>query len=186
MNRYTSAKLRRESQRDPDRAARGHPDEADVVVEDHPVLEALGQPLLGDRERDLAGAGVAEASGPEGDVVRRRDLVDQALVDDTAVRVQEVERDRAPAAVPRRRAVHADRRAAVRVLEPLQLVEQPACRGSPLAARSCRCRSARCGAGRSRPPGSRGSRRCRPRTAHGRSAARPCRPARSRRRRCRR
>jgi hypothetical protein len=116
----------RDAQRDADRAARRHPDEPEVVVEDRALLEALRkEPLLRDRERDLAGTGVAEAPRPEGDVVLRRDTVDKAFVDHAPVRVQEVERDRAPAAVPRRRPVDADRGAAVGVLQPLHRLEQP-------------------------------------------------------------
>ena len=57
--------------------------------------------------------------------VRGRDDVDVALVDDAAVRMQEVEGDRAAAALPRRRPVHARGRAAVRVPQPLQRLEHP-------------------------------------------------------------
>jgi hypothetical protein len=68
-------------------------DRADVIVECHALAElAAHEGLARDRERDLACAGIAEAAGPERDVVATRDTVDVALVDDASVRVEEVER----------------------------------------------------------------------------------------------
>src|SRR5262249_58438668 len=80
---------------------------------------------LADRERDLPRAGIAEAAGPHGDVVALGDTIDEALVDPASARVEEVERDRCPAARPRSRPVDLDRRAAVAMPERLELLEQP-------------------------------------------------------------
>ena len=60
----------REAERGADGAAGGQADRADVVVERHPVAElAADERLAGDREGDLAGAGVAEAAGAQRDLV---------------------------------------------------------------------------------------------------------------------
>src|SRR6185312_9997032 len=63
--------------------------------------------------------------GPERDVVGRCEEVDEALVDDAAVGMQEVQRDGGPAAVPRRGTVDARRRGSVGVPQALQGLEEP-------------------------------------------------------------
>src|SRR3954451_1439290 len=71
---------------DPDRAAGGHADLPEVVVEDHAfVVLRADKRVLGDRERGLPGARVAEAAGADRDAVVRRDDVDETLVDHGAV-----------------------------------------------------------------------------------------------------
>ena len=49
--------------------------------------------LARDGEGHLAGAGVAEAAGAQRERVATGDAIDVALVDDSAVRVEEVEGD---------------------------------------------------------------------------------------------
>ena len=110
--------VRCDPQRRADGAAGWQADLSDVVVEGHAVPElAADERLAGDRECDLACAGVAEAACAKGDVVVAGDAVDVALVDDSSVRVQEVERDGCASLLPGSRSV--DRRCgrAVRVLE---------------------------------------------------------------------
>src|SRR4029453_698823 len=54
------------AQRCADGTARGQSDRLDVVVERHPFAELTAdQRLAGESERDLAGAGVAEAAGAQ-------------------------------------------------------------------------------------------------------------------------
>jgi hypothetical protein len=114
----------------PDRAAGGQPDRAHVVVEDHSVAElAAQQRLARDGEGDLAGARVAEAARAQRDLVVGGHAVDVALVHDAAVRVQEVERDRGPAPLPRARAVERRRGRAVAVAQRREPVEQPRTEG---------------------------------------------------------
>src|SRR6266545_3463676 len=62
--------VRRESERGADGAAGGKPDRLDVVVDRHCLAElAADERFARDRERNFAGAGVAEAAGAQRDIV---------------------------------------------------------------------------------------------------------------------
>ena len=103
----------------------GRPIALHVVVERHALAElAADERLARDRERDLAGARVAEAAGAQRDVVPAGDAVDVALVDDAAVGMQEVERDRRAAPLPRARSVDRRGRRAVAVPQRVERLEQ--------------------------------------------------------------
>jgi hypothetical protein len=72
----------------------GQSDRVDLVIQRHPFAElAAHEPLTRDRECDFAGTRIAKASGPQRDHVLARNTIDEALVDDAAVRMEEVEGD---------------------------------------------------------------------------------------------
>ena len=89
------------------------------------VGEAAGELLAGDPERHLAGAGVAEAPGPERDPRGVRAALDLAVVDQGAACVVDVEGHRAPAPFAVGRPVDLDERPAVRVPQGEQSLEGP-------------------------------------------------------------
>src|SRR6266545_3775093 len=98
VKRSTSARLEASPSEARTAPPDGRPDRVDVVVEAHALAEvAADQSLARDRERDLAGAGVAEAAGAQRDGVPSGHAIDVALVDDAPVGVQEVKSDRCPA-----------------------------------------------------------------------------------------
>src|SRR6266536_978496 len=108
--------VRGEPERGTDRPAGGQADRLDVVVEGHASAElAADERLARDREGDLAGARIAEATGSQRDGAPAGDAVDVALVDDAAVGMEEVEGDRRAATLEVAGAVDRRGRCAVRM-----------------------------------------------------------------------
>ena len=118
-----------------------HPDVCDALMRGVSVPREQLRPEVVERERvvlvepaphlvgaeavgDLPGPRVAEAAGAQRDVVPGGHAIDVALVDDAAVGVQEVERDRGAALLPRARSVDRGRGRAVAVPQRGKPVEQ--------------------------------------------------------------
>src|SRR6185437_1617512 len=98
-----------------------------VVVERHARAElAADERLARDRERGLPRPGIAKAAGAKRHRVLLCDSVDEPFVDDPAVRMQEVERDRAAAALDVARAVDDRGRGSARVPQLGEDAEEPA------------------------------------------------------------
>src|SRR6187455_2532535 len=90
------------------------------------LVEAAGKFRPGDAECDFAASGIAEAPGPQRDVRGVGALLHVSVIDRTAVRTVEIERDGAAAAIGGPRAIDACQRYAAGVLKRRKFLDESA------------------------------------------------------------